>query len=62
MLNCRIIKKLEDEYKRVERETKRKNELLKAMVAEYRTNNLVQQGDMTANRIKRDPDNKEEFY
>ena len=51
-------KKLEDEYKRVERETKRKNELLKAMVAEYRTNNLVQQGDMTANRIKRDSDNK----
>tara|TARA_B100002019_G_scaffold288244_1_gene301534 strand:- start:546 stop:4574 length:4029 start_codon:yes stop_codon:yes gene_type:complete len=50
--------KLEDEYKRVERETKRKNELLKAMVAEYRTNNLVQQGDMTANRIKRDSDNK----
>ena len=51
-------KKLEDEYKRVERETKRKNELLKAMVAEYRSNNLVQQGDMTANRIKRDSDNK----
>ena len=51
-------KKLEDEYKRVERETKRRNELLKAMVAEYRTNNLVQQGDMTANRIKRDSDNK----
>ena len=51
-------KKLENEYKRVERETKRKNELLKAMVAEYRTNNLVQQGDMTANRIKRDSDNK----
>jgi hypothetical protein len=50
--------KLEDEYKRVEREMKRKNELLKSMVAEYRSNNLVQQGDMTENRIKRDSDNK----
>ena len=50
--------KLEDEYKRVESEMKRKNELLKSMVAEYRSNNLVQQGDMTANRIKRDSDSK----